>query len=265
MEVKMITTEKFGEGYIAPGKVFDNIYFVGSRPASTHVIDTGEGLLVLDPGYREGLPLVLENMREVRLDPKDVRIILLSHGHNDHAAAAKDLAELSGAEIYLGEDDLKMVNGEEYYCMLKPEERFTPTRLLREGDHVRLGWLDILCLSTPGHTEGTLSFFFDVKDGERTLRAGMFGGAGTNTLNDEYMAKKNRPLSVRTQFLGSIDRLMGERVDLFLGNHVRHNDTMGRLERSRGGERDAFVDSDIWQDFLQRVKDGMLKIMGGSI
>ena len=207
--------KNFWEGYIAPDRVFGNLYFVGTYPASTHVIETEEGLIVIDPGYPEALDTVLENMRAIGLDPMKTRIILCSHGHYDHAGAVKALRDMTGAKTYIGRGDLDMVEkgirtwaeelGTEY------NEAFTPDVLLDDGDHVQLGRTDILCLSTPGHTEGTLSFFFDVTDGEKTYRAGMHGGVGCNTLYGSYI-KANGLEGMREKFLAGLERLKNERV-----------------------------------------------------
>ncbi|WP_231322829.1 MBL fold metallo-hydrolase, partial [Escherichia coli] len=65
----------FWEGYVRPGKVFGNIYFVGTRPASSHLIDTGDGLILLDAGFPEAIDGLLENIRSLGFDPMDIRII----------------------------------------------------------------------------------------------------------------------------------------------------------------------------------------------
>lgn len=253
--------KNFWEGYVAPGRVFGNLYFVGTRPASTHVIATEEGLIVLDPGYPEALDTVLANMRAVGLDPMQTRIILCSHGHYDHAGAVLPLRELTGAKTYIGRGDRDMVEkgidtwteelGTEYH------EAFTPDVLLDDGDHVILGSTDILCLSTPGHTAGTLSFFFDVSDGKETFRAGMHGGVGVNTLNAAYMKAHHLPASLRDRFFEGIERLKNERVELFLGNHVPNNDTAGKLARVAAGDAHAFVCPDEWIPFLEGRAAGL--------
>ena len=262
-------TENFWEGYIRPACVFGNLYFVGTRPASTHLIDTGDGLIVIDPGFPEALDAVLENIRAIGFEPADIRIILLSHGHYDHAGAAAELSRLTGAKIYIGEGDLKMVTGEEDTSLselfgVKFTQCFTPDVLLRDCDRVRLGNTDILCISTPGHTDGTLSFFFDVTEGESTYRAGMFGGAGTNTLTEEFLLSHGLPYSKREEFLRSVERLEGERVEIFLGNHVDNNDTIGKLNRRAEGETNAFLAPEEWLEFLTSRRARLKKVMEGD-
>ena len=73
-------------GYIKPQKVFGNIYFVGIREASTHIIDTGEGLILIDPGMPETVGVVIDNIKELGFDVKDIKIILISHLRATHHA-----------------------------------------------------------------------------------------------------------------------------------------------------------------------------------
>ena len=178
--------------YIKPGKVFGNIYFVGTIPASTHIIDTGCGLIMLDPGMPEYMDTVLSNMHELGFSEKDIKILLMSHGHYDHAGAVADFLKICNAKTYVGKDDEKMVTGEENtswseYFGVEKMKSFAPDILLNDGDTIELGNTKILCLSTPGHTDGTMSFFFNTTDGKDTYLAGMHGGVGINTLRGKYM------------------------------------------------------------------------------
>ncbi len=260
-------SERFWEGFVTPGKVFGNIYFVGTHPASTHLIDTGDGLILIDPGFPQAVDTVMSNIRAVGFDPKEIRILLLSHGHYDHAGAVTAFVRQTGAETYLGERDLKMVTGEENTSLawetFRTEftEFFTPDVLLKDGSHVRLGNTDILCLSTPGHTPGTMSFFFDTADGVHRYRAGMFGGAGTNTLTAEFLSERNLTMAPRADFLNSLERLKKEKVEIFLGNHVGNNDTEGKLARVRNGEDGAFYAPEEWIPFLESRKARLEQII----
>ena len=167
---------------------------------------------------------------------------------------------MTGAKTYIGKGDRDMVEkgiltwAEHFDAPY--QEAFKPDVLLEDGDHVSLGETDILCLSTPGHTEGTLSFFFDVTDGEETFRAGMHGGVGLNTLNAKYMKENGIPEEMRERFFAGIERLKGERVEIFLGNHVGNNDTAGKLARVAAGEKNAFICPEEWIPFLNaRAKE----------
>ncbi len=236
------------EGYIKPGRIFGNLYFVGTRPASTHVIDTGDGLILIDPGYQDSLYLVLHNMWEVGLDPRNLRYILITHGHCDHMNATKALVELTGAKTFFPKLDMPLLTGEIYHYDIKP---FEPDVLIEDGDVITLGNTSITCVSTPGHTDGTTSYFFDVTDGVNTYRAGMHGGVGMNTLVQSFLLKYNFSFDCRDKFLEGLKKVENEKVEIFIGNHVGNNDTIGKLKHLRETGENLFIDPTAWKPFLE--------------
>ena len=252
------------EGALPPFRIFGNLYFAGTEPASTHLIDTGDGLIVLDAGYQQSLYLVIDSVYKLGFRPEDIRIILLSHGHYDHLGAAAALAKLSGARIYLGAQDAPLADGSVDLTWAKElgqtyRECFVPDVLLHDGDRICLGNTEILCLSTPGHTAGTFSFFFDVTDGERKLRCGMFGGAGVNSMELPFLDAYGLSYDCRTDYVRSLRRLKKEYVDIFLGNHAGNNDTVGKYLHMRETGENLFLDTnEEWQRFLTKLENKML-------
>ena len=245
---------------VAPFKVFGNLYFVGIEPASTHLIDTGEGLILIDPGYSESLYIVLESIRKLGFDPADIKYILVTHGHIDHFGAVLHLKKLYGSKVFLGRPDRDYANGTRdlswakelgYPCWDSP---FEPDVLLDDGDTVTLGNTSVTARLTPGHTEGTLSYFFDVTDGLRTFRAGMHGGVGMNSLSRAFLDQYDLPHDLQQKFLAGLDLCRKEKVEIFLGNHVGNNDTMGKGRRVLAGESDAFIDPEGWLVFLDQCE-----------
>ena len=238
-------------GYIKPGRIFGNLYFVGTRPASTHIIDTGDGFILIDPGYQDSLYMVIQNMWEMGLNPKNVKYILLSHGHFDHSDAAKALAEMTGAKIIVSKEDLPLVTGEICHYHIIP---CTPDILLEDGDTVKLGNTIVKCVLTPGHTDGTMSFFFDVTDGKTVYRAGMFGGAGINTLEKEFLVKNGLPFENRDKYFASLEKIENEKVDIFIGNHVGNNNTEEKLKEAETADENPFIKPDEWKEFLESCR-----------
>ncbi len=254
------------KGAFPPFKIFGNLYFVGTEPASTHVIDTGDGLIMLDTGYQHSLYLVLDGMYRMGLDPRDLKYILLTHGHIDHLGAARALKELTGAKIALGEEDRQYANGEldlTYAKELDMEyiETFEPDILLHDGDTVSLGNTVVKAIATPGHTPGAMSFFFDVTDGERTYRAGLHGGMGINTMCRSFLDKYGLSYDCREKFVAAMDRLKKERVDIFLGNHMQHNHTPERYEQVMAGDRYAFVHPEEWAEYAEWAKQNLFAMI----
>ena len=242
------------EGNFEPLKIFGNLYFVGTPPASVHIVDTGDGLIMLDTGYSQSLYIVIDNMYRVGLNPHDIKYILLTHGHIDHMGGAKAIKELSGAKIALGKEDREYANGTldlSYAKELNMEfpDTFEPDILLSDGDLIRLGNTKVRAVATPGHTPGAMSYFFDVTDGKETYVAGLHGGLGINTLSKSFLDQYSLPYTLREDFVRSMKRLNEEKVDIFLGNHMQHNHTEKKAELLKSGNNLAFVDPSEWQPY----------------
>lgn len=250
------------EGYIPPFRIWGNLYFVGTIPASTHIIDTGDGLIMLDSGYQHSLYLVLQNMHTLGLDPMDIRYIVHTHGHIDHCGATRALVEMTGAKTFLGEPDRDYVNGKLDLSWAKELglelEIFEPDVLLHDGDIISLGNTRLTAVATPGHTPGAMSFLFDVTCGDRTLTAGLHGGAGTNSMKKEFLDQYGLSYDCRDNFIASMDRLQTLNVDIFLGNHANQNRTPEKYQQLIAGNQDAFVDPDGWHRFAEAAKNTLL-------
>ena len=244
-----------------PFQILGNTWFVGSAPASSHIIDTGDGLILLDSGYQERLYLVINSIWQCGFSPYDIKYIIHSHGHVDHAAATRALAELTGAETFIGTGDLDMVNGKHPELnwagnLGASQPPFEPDHLINDGDKIKLGNVEIDCVTTPGHTPGTISFFWNIEDEGKIYRAGTFGGAGINTLRSEYIRSLGlEKENWRGDYRRSLARCRQEKVDIFIGNHVGQGQTAERYQKLCAGDRYAFVDETAWQNFLDKCQD----------
>ncbi len=224
------------ERKIDPFRMFGNVYFVGTYAESSHVIDTGEGLIMIDTGSPSNLSVILAGLEKLGFVPSDVKYIINSHWHWDHTEATGAMVELSGAKTLIGREDYE-----------KAKRYFDADILISEGDTLTLGNTTINFIETPGHTKGTLSFFFNVEEEGRVVRAGMFGGAGVNTLHQGKFDYEG----CREDYRKSVNRLLGEKVELFLGNHSWNNHTYEKwLDLCETGEN-LFVDPSEWTRFLE--------------
>lgn len=244
-----MTKQEAYEQYIKPAKIFGNLYFIGIKAVCTHLIDTGAGLIIIDPGYSASLEIITKNIEKLGFKLSDLKYIVVSHAHYDHMECVDELVRLTGAKTFIGKRDLPLLNGEIYHYPITP---FKPDVLLSDGDVISLGNTEILCLETPGHTDGTMSFFFDVSDGERTYRAGTFGGAGLNTLNREFIETYKRSYDARDDYFNSIRKIRGEKVEIFLGNHLGNNRTEEKLAKLDAAALNPFIENSQkeWEAFL---------------
>ena len=223
------------EGKMEPFKIIGNVYYIGTFQASCHLIDTGDGLIMIDPGYSNAFYLVIRSMYELGFNPKDVKYIINTHWHGDHTEATKAMVDLCGAKTLLGRDDQE-----------KAAQYFIPDILVKDGDALTLGNTTISFMETPGHTKGTISFFFDTEEDGKTYRVGMFGGAGANTMVKSCFDYEG----CREGYRNSLHRLQKEKVDVFIGNHVWNNDTAVKGELLLRTGENKFIDSNLWHEFL---------------
>lgn len=247
---------------IRPGKIIGSLYFVGTQPASSHLIDTGDGLILIDTGYPDTLYLLIESIWELGFSPYDIKYILHSHGHFDHCGATAPLVRLTGSRTFIGAGDEDYVNGKLDLTWAKElgyqyEYPFEADVIMHDNDHIRLGSTEILCVSTPGHTPGTMSFIFNIEDNGKTYRVGMQGGGGVNSMTKSFLNKYHLSFDCRQDFITGIRRLRKEHIDITLGNHVWNNDTQGKLARVASGDPEAFVDEALWGKNLDSLEKSL--------
>ncbi|MBQ4518038.1 MAG: MBL fold metallo-hydrolase [Clostridia bacterium] len=254
------------ENQVKPFKIIGNVYFVGYIAASSHLIDTGDGLILIDTGYPNGLYLVIDSIYTLGFNPKDVKYIIHTHGHYDHCGATRAFTSLYGGKTFIGAGDEDYVNGKKDLTWARElgyeyHGAFDADEILHDGDCVELGNTKIEILSTPGHTPGTISLFFDTEENQQTYKVGMHGGVGANSMKLKWLAENGLSLNCREQFLNGIKKLKSKPVDVFLGNHVENNDTIGKYKRSLIEKENPFIDPQGWIEFLSMCEDMVKKMI----
>ena len=247
--------------YRIPGfRIFGNLFFIGDRDAGAYLVDTREGILLIDTGYPTARAQTLASIREAGFDPCEVRLILHTHGHFDHFGATGEIVRLSGAKTWLGAADAHMFRARPELALTDlgwyaKVPLFRPDGELSDGDRIVLGNTCIRAIATPGHSDGVFSFFFEVEENGRTLTAGLFGGAGLNTLCRSFISRYDRS-HAREDFAHSLAKVQSERVDITLGNHAPQNNTAEKraLQIADPTAPNPFVDSGVWCRQIDRFR-----------
>ena len=164
--------------YIEPAKVFDNLYFVGSKIHNSWALTTSEGIIILDTLFTyNSEEEIVGGLKKLGLDPASIKYVIITHAHGDHVGGAKLLQDRFHARIVMGGPDWdsieKSVNG---YPQGKPRRDIVAD----DGQKITLGDTSVTIVTTPGHTPGTLSMIFPVKDRGRTLTVAYSGGTAFN-------------------------------------------------------------------------------------
>lgn len=147
-----------------PFRIFGNTYYVGPHGLSSILIKTSQGLLLIDGDLPESASRIEANIRTLGFRVRDIRWILNSHAHVDHAGGIAELQRASGAEVLASAGgahamELGGVDPEDPQYGLSPA--YTPVhniRIVRDGETLHLGDMDITAHATPGHTPGSTSW-----------------------------------------------------------------------------------------------------------
>lgn len=250
--------------YIEPFKIADDLYYVGDKLVCVHLIRTDEGLILLDAGYPCTKHLVMASIIRLGFDPADVRWILLSHAHFDHYGAANEFRNLYGTKVALSAVDAASMRENPYRATMSqtvPQKAPVIDYELQDGEIFSFGGKQIRCVLTPGHTLGTMSYFFSVTDGGNTYLAGQYGGAGVAALRLPYMLHYQLPLDMPQRMLASLERVKDEPVAIHLGNHPYNSNTFEKRKRQRVEGGNPFVDTTTWPAFIADVRRKSLNVM----
>lgn len=163
---------------LTPCKLFDDLYFVGTTFIGCLILKTTDGLIFIDSlnDRNDVERVILPGMKELGLDPKDIRKILISHGHFDHYGGAAALKEISGCEVLMGEIDCRFMHENPINLPQYSPEYPEIDRFIGGGDVIELGDKKIKVYFTPGHTPGGISFIFPVTDNGKTHMLSLWGG-----------------------------------------------------------------------------------------
>ena len=164
--------------FAEPAKVFDNLYFVGSKIHSSWALTTTEGIILIDTLFTyNSEEEIVGGLKKLGLDPAKVKYVIITHAHSDHVGGAKLMQDRYGSRIVMGGPDWdsieKSVNG---YPLGKPKRDIVAV----DGQKVTLGGTAVTIITTPGHTPGTLSMLFTVKDNGKPLNVAYSGGTAFN-------------------------------------------------------------------------------------
>ena len=236
-------------------QIFGNLYFVGTAEVSSHLIDTGEGLILLDTSYPDTFDIMCENIEKLGFSLQDIKILLHSHGHVDHIGGTARLMKQTGAKSYICWLDADMVSGKVKTDFSEElgidfHDYFTPDVLLKDGDEIRLGNTVINCVHTPGHTPGTMSYFLEITDGTTVYKCAMMGGSGTNSMEYKYLDKYGLSGHWRKEYPNVIAGLRDKNVQVQMGNHNGDIGIRDRyFERLETG-KNVFIDPTTWEKHL---------------
>lgn len=254
--------ERPWEVAVDPFLVAPRTWYVGNNWVGAYLLQSTEGLILIDTTMQPQVYLVFEAIRKLGFDIADLKLILVSHMHYDHLGGVRPLVEASGAKVMMSREDWQFLNDRPDQLLNDgyPWGPFEPDDFYSDNQPVVFGDRVIRTLLTPGHTPGTTSFFFEVEEGGETLLVGMHGGIGLITVTDEYLRDNNLPFSLQQDYLDSLLRLRDMPVAITLGSHPAQVAMMDRVDDIAEGHN-PFVDRAVWPRLMDQRIEGIRKIL----
>ena len=217
-----------------PVKVFDNLYFVGMTEYSAWAITTSQGIILLDAIYDYSIQdEVDEGLKKLGLNPADIKYVIVSHGHLDHAGGAKYLQEKYGARLIMSAADYDLLDQQN--PSWKPKRDMVAT----DGMTLTLGDETMTLYITPGHTDGTISSIIPLRDGRERHVAAAWGGTLFNF-------GPNRPrIDAYHKSAQRFRDIAGKAgADVMLSNHTQYDGSKTKLPAAsarKPGDKNPYV------------------------
>lgn len=223
---------------LKPTKVFDNVYCIGSVSVVAWVIETSDGLILIDSMWDDrDAKLIEEGIKGFGLDPKDLKYIILSHGHGDHYGGANYLRNKYAAKVVLTKTDTDLMYNLNTGANSPRSPKTKVDIYSKDKDVIKLGDTSITILETPGHTAGCSSFIFPVKYKGKEYTAVLWGGTGLPK-EKELVAKYKESAEYFKKEALSRNALVSLTANLFADNGYANLEKVANLKE---GEANPFI------------------------
>jgi metallo-beta-lactamase class B len=238
--------------YAEPAKVADNFYFLGTKVHSAWALAGSQGIVIFEALFDYAAKdEILDGLKKLGLDANKVKYVILSHAHGDHDGGAKMLQDaIRGVHLIYGAEDWESVDKSTNHMGGKPKHDMVGD----DGMTISVGDASVRIVTMPGHTPGTLSSLFEVRDNGKPLRVAYVGGTaipfnGTAEYYDRYMASSLKMAKAAADF----------RATALLTNHTEFDNAVFKAHAAadrKAGEASPFdVGADAVARYFTVVQD----------
>jgi metallo-beta-lactamase class B len=234
----------------APFKLFGNSYYVGTHGVSSVLITSDQGHILIDSDLPESVPLIRRHIEQLGFKLKDIKLIVNSHAHFDHAGGIAEMQKLTGAKVAASPwakatlDSGHSDKQDPQYATIAP---MTPlsrkAEVIHDNQQLSIGSSHITAHFTPGHTPGGTTWTWQSCEGERCLNL-VFADSLNAVSSDGFLfsGDPNYPHAA-DDLRKSVQTVAGLPCDILVSAHPELSDLWNRLSKREAGEKDALVDS----------------------
>ncbi|GGA62230.1 subclass B3 metallo-beta-lactamase BJP-1 [Edaphobacter acidisoli] len=248
--------------WYAPQKPFHiagNLYYVGSRDLASYLITTPQGDILINSNFERSVPQIRKSVEELGFHFSDIKILLISHAHIDHAAGSSAIKKLTGAQYMVMDADVPVIESggrNDFAYAHSADMHFPPTkvdRILHDGSQVRLGGTVLVAHLTPGHTKGCTTWTMKVTESGKTYNVVIIGSPN---INPGYKLVNNKQYPQIAQDYEKTFRVLKSLpCDIFLGAHGSYFDLQEKLPRMKPGAPNPFIDPEGYKTYVAQHEE----------
>ena len=252
-----------------PFRIAGNLYYVGTYDLACYLITTSQGNILINTGLASSAAQIKNNIETLGFRFADIEILLNTQAHFDHMGAMAEIKKRTGARLMIDEKeaDVLATGGSTDYALGKYGRTFEPVkpdRLLRNNDTIKLGNMQLIMLHHPGHTKGSCSFLFTVKDSRRSYKV-LIANMPTIVTDEPFAAIKTYP-SIASDYAYTLKAMKNISFDIWLASHASQFKLHEKHQPGDAYNPAAFIDRrgydaellELQKDYDEKIKKDAL-------
>jgi metallo-beta-lactamase class B len=245
----------------APFRIFGNTYFVGVRGLSSVLVTSPDGHILIDGALPQSAPLIARHVAQLGFKMSDVKVILNSHVHYDHAGGIAELQQLSGAKVIVSDIAARVLRtgkverSDPQFGVMKPFPAVKNVEALGARESVEVGKLKVRVIHTPGHTPGGTSWTWTSCEAERCLN--VVYGDSLNAISDDSFKYSGDPRypQAGSDLAASIEAISATPCDILVAAHPGLTGLLTLIDEQGQGDRNQLVDSSACKRYAAAGKE----------
>ncbi|MBS1689647.1 MAG: subclass B3 metallo-beta-lactamase [Bacteroidetes bacterium] len=240
----------------APFRIVGNLYYVGTYDLASYLITTPQGHILINTGLASSADMIRHNIEALGFKITDVKILLTNQAHFDHMGGMAAVQKMSGAKMMADAGDVGVIEdgGNTDYVFGGHGAMYEPlkvNRVLHDGDVISLGGMKLTILHHPGHTKGSCSYLFTVKDEKRQYRV-LIANMPT-ILNDVNPAGMPGYANVGKDFEYTYNAMPKLKFDIWLAAHASQFELHKKHQPGDKYNPAAFIDRKGYDKLLDKL------------
>jgi metallo-beta-lactamase class B len=249
----------------APFQIFGNTYYVGPHGLSSILVTSPEGHILIDGALPQSAPLIARHVQQLGFKVEDVKVILNSHVHYDHAGGLAELQKSSGAKVIASDIAARVLRtgqverNDPQFEIIKSYSAVSNVEALGSRKSVNVGKLELHAIHTPGHTPGGTSWSWTSCEGSRCLN--VVYGDSLNAVSDDsfkYSGDARYP-NARADMESSIAALAAAPCDVLISVHPELAGLWSIIDERGQGDRAKLIDASACKRYAEAGKQRLEK------